>query len=308
MSGKATKTVIIIAGPTGVGKTAVAIEIARHFGTEIISADSRQCYKELNIGVARPSPEELQQVPHHFIASHSIHHDVTAAVFEKYALQKAAELFTQHDIVIMAGGTGLYIKAFCEGLDNIPAIPASIRNNIIDEYNSKGLSWLQQQILQKDPLFYKEGEIQNPQRLMRALEVVEVTGQSIIHFQKGKIATRDFAIVKIGLDLPKEELYNRINERVYKMIDAGLTDEVTGLLPYKNLNALQTVGYTEVFDFLAGNIALNRSIELIQQNTRRYAKRQKTWFNRDKEINWFNPQQVAAIKEHLHTTINLPSL
>ena len=301
-SGKKNKRVVIVAGPTAVGKTTVAIELAKYFRTEIISADSRQCFKELNIGVARPSEEELRQVTHHFIASHpivigSINDEVNAVTFEQYALQKVNELFQQHDTVVMVGGTGLYINAFCEGLDEIPAIDPAIREKIINEYEKKGLLWLQQQVQQKDPAFYESGEIQNPQRVMRALEVAESTGQSILSFRQKKKATRDFTIIKIGLKLPKEELHRNINNRVDKMIAAGLIEEVKQLRAYKNLNALQTVGYPEIFDWLDEKITLPEAIERIKINTRQYAKRQLTWFKRDKEIEWFSPGQVKEMIE-----------
>lgn len=294
------KTVIIICGPTAVGKTAVAIELAKHFQTEIISADSRQCFKELNIGVARPSSKELSAIPHHFIASHSIQEEVTAATFEQYALQKTAELFLQHDTVLMVGGTGLYIKAFCEGLDAIPDVPAEIRERIGRDYESNGLTWLQKEIEEKDPAFYTAGEIQNPQRMMRALEVMEATGQSILSFRKGAKATRNFTIVKVGLELPREELVRNINTRVGQMMAAGLLDEVKGLLRYKELNALQTVGYAELFDHLEGKLSLE-AVERIKINTRQYAKRQMTWFKKDKEITWFSPAQTTAMIEHCST-------
>lgn len=289
------KTVIIIAGPTAVGKTAVAIDVAKHFQTEIISADSRQCFKEMNIGVARPSQEEMQQVIHHFIASHSIQDEVTAATFEQYALKKTGELFQQHDIVVMTGGTGLYIKAFCEGLDAIPEVPQQVRNAISTKYESGGLGWLQNEIKKKDPEFYQSGEIKNPQRIMRALEVVEATGNSILHFRKGKKSTRDFAIKKIGLELPKEELLLRINSRIDKMMADGLVDEVKSLLPFKLLNALQTVGYTELFYFLENKKSLTRAVEEIKIHTRQYAKRQMTWLKKDKEIEWFAPYDITGI-------------
>ncbi len=289
------KTVIVIAGPTAVGKTAVAIQVARYFNTEIISADSRQCFRELNIGVARPSEEELQQVKHHFIASHSIVQEVTAASFEEYALQKVHGLFQQHDVVVMVGGTGLYIKAFCEGLDKIPAIDPAARQNITRQYEEKGMEWLQQQVKERDPDFYANGEIQNPQRMMRALEVIEATGQSILSFRSGKKAKRDFTIKKIGLELPKEELHRNIYARVDKMMEAGLLEEVRSLVPYKHLNALQTVGYAELFEYLDGKITLEQAVEQIKINTRQYAKRQMTWFRKNKEMNWFSPSQVQAV-------------
>lgn len=289
------KTVIIVCGPTAVGKTAIAISIAKQFQTEIISADSRQCFSQLKIGVARPSDEELKEVPHHFVASHSITENINAAFFEKYALRKVSELFKNHDIVMMVGGTGLYIKAFCEGLDEIPLIDESIRKKIIDRWETHGLGWLQEEVKIKDPAFYKAGEIQNPQRMMRALEVVESTGQSILSFRRNEKATRDFRIIKIGLELPKEELHANINVRVDKMINDGLAEEVDSLRGYRDVNALQTVGYSEIFEHLDGKMSLKAAIEEIKKNTRQYAKRQMTWFKKDKEINWVNAKQKSGI-------------
>jgi tRNA dimethylallyltransferase len=289
MNTSSKKSVIIVSGPTAVGKTAVAIRLAQHFNTEIISADSRQCFKEMNIGVAMPSPKELKQVKHHFIASHSIHEPITAAGFEQYALMKVKDLFQKHDVVIMVGGTGLYIKAFCEGLDVIPEIDNAIRERIVETYKEKGIGWLQEELQKKDPAFAIAGEMQNPQRMMRALEVLESSGQSILSFRKGVKSERDFNIFKIGLELPKEELKQRINTRVDQMMKAGLLEEVKQLLPYKHLNALQTVGYAEIFDYLEGKMKLDESVERIKINTRQYAKRQMTWFRKDSEIKWFNP-------------------
>jgi tRNA dimethylallyltransferase len=293
----AAKTLIVITGPTAVGKTAVAVQLARSFKTEIISADSRQCFKELSIGVARPSAEELAAVPHHFIASHSVQDEVTAAVFEEYALQKASALFQRYDQLVMVGGTGLYIKAFCEGLDAIPAIQPEIRNRIITGYEQKGLEWLQQELQSKDPLFFEKGEIQNPQRMMRALEVVEATGQSIFSFRKGEKAKRDFAIIKIGLELPRPELNERIHHRVDLMMEQGLLEEVKSLKQYGHLNALQTVGYKELFEYLNGKTTLDKAVEQIKINTRQYAKRQMTWFKKDPEINWAGPDDTSLISK-----------
>ena len=289
------KTVIIICGPTAVGKTTVAISIAKYFHTEIISADSRQCYKELKIGVARPSDEELKEVPHHFIASHSIMENINAAFFEQFALEKAEELFKTHDIILLVGGTGLYIRAFCEGLDEIPLIDETIRENIIKDYKLHGLPWLQEQVRIKDPEFYKAGEIQNPQRSMRALEVVESTGQSILSFRKNQKAERPFNIIKIGLELPKEELHVNINSRVDEMITEGLVEEVSSLNGYRDVNALQTVGYSEIFEHLDGKMSLATAVEEIKKNTRLYAKRQMTWFKKDKEIIWVNAKQIGEV-------------
>ena len=295
MQSPSTKSVIIIAGPTAVGKTSLAIRLAKHIKTEIISADSRQCYRELKIGVARPTPSELQEITHHFIATHSIHEEVNAADFEIYAIKKVNELFANHDTVSMVGGTGLYIKAFCEGLDNIPPIDAGVRENIVQGYEEKGLAWLQEQISQKDPAFFKSGEIKNPHRIMRALEVIEGTGQSILAYRKGERVERNFNIIKIGLDLPREELVRNINSRVQMMMQAGLLEEVRPLVPYRDLNALQTVGYAELFDHIEGKLSLNEAIERIKITTRQYAKRQMTWFKRDREMNWFHPAQYDKL-------------
>jgi tRNA dimethylallyltransferase len=289
------KTVIVVAGPTAVGKTAVGIEIAKHFSTEIISADSRQCFRELNIGVARPSAEELAQVPHHFIASHSIHEKVTAATFEAYALSKAAQLFQQHDAVVMVGGTGLYIKAFCEGMDEIPEVPEQIHKEVVAAYNENGLEWLQKEIKSHDPRFWEKGETKNPQRLMRALEVIKVTGQSILDFRKGEKKQRPFSVIKIALDIPREMLHCNINHRVDKMMERGLLEEVKELAPYQHLNALQTVGYKELFQSLIGETSLSQAAEAIKQNTRQYAKRQLTWFRKDKEFTWSEPDAKKII-------------
>ncbi len=289
------KTVIIICGPTAVGKTSVSVVLAKYFHTEIISADSRQCFKELKIGVARPSDEELKEIPHHFIGSNSIKEDINAAFFEKLALQKVEELFKTHDIIIMVGGTGLYIKAFCEGLDDIPPIDEAIRKNIIKGYELNGLSWLQEQVRITDPKYHKVGEIQNPHRLMRALEVVESTGQSILSFRKNKKILRPFNLIKIGLELPKEELHENINSRVDKMLLEGLVEEVSSLKGYRDVNALHTVGYSEIFEHLDGKMSLAKAIEEIKKNTRKYAKRQMTWFKKDKEIKWINAKQTGEI-------------
>lgn len=280
---------LIIAGPTAVGKTAVAIAVAKSLDTEIISADSRQCYKELNIGVARPSAEELAAVPHHFIASHSITEKVTAALFEQYALEKVHALFKKFDVVVLTGGTGLYLKAFCEGLDAIPEVPDALHQQIINEYNKNGLEWLQQQVQQADSLYYAQGEIQNPRRLMRALEVYRATGASIETFKQRTPATRDFKIIKTALHLPKEALHHNINTRVDAMLKNGLPEEAKSLLPYRYLNALQTVGYKELFPYLDGNGTLEEATSLIKKHTRQYAKRQLTWFRNDSAYHWFPP-------------------
>lgn len=288
-------TCIVIVGPTAVGKTALAIRIAEHFNTAIISADSRQCYREMTIGVAKPSVEELSRVHHYFINSHSIQQEVNAALFEQYALQSVNHLYEQAAVAVMTGGTGLYVKAFCEGLDDIPPVSLEVRERITKEFQQQGLSWLQQQVAEQDPLYYSTGEIQNPHRLLRALEVKLVTGQSIRTFQQGKKAKRPFRIVKVGLELPKEELNRNINQRVDTMMQEGLLEEVRALLPSRHLNALQTVGYNELFQYLDGNCTLPEAVEAIKSNTRHYAKRQMTWFRKSIDIQWFSPTNDAAI-------------
>jgi tRNA dimethylallyltransferase len=283
------KTCIIIVGPTAVGKTSLAVQAALHFQTEIISADSRQCFKELNIGVAKPTMEELQQVKHHFISSHSIKDEMNAAVFEQYALGKISEIFKKHDVAVMLGGTGLYVKSFCNGIDEVPVIDPVIREKIIADFEWEGLEGLQKEIEKKDPLYFAKGEIKNPQRMMRALEVKLSTGRSIIEFQTQQKKQRDFNIIKIGLELPKEQLHKHINSRVDAMMKAGLLDEVKKLVPHKKLNALQTVGYRELFGHLAGDLSLEDAVEIIKINTRQYAKRQMTWFKKDEEVKWCEP-------------------
>lgn len=301
------KTVILIAGPTAVGKTAVALQLARHFNTAIISADSRQCFKEITIGVAKPSTVELQEIQHYFIHSHSIHDTVSAASFETYALDAVARIFKTNDIAVMVGGTGLYIKAFCEGMDEIPAVDESVRQELQQQYQQQGLGWLQEQLQQYDPLFAAKGEMQNPQRMLRALEVVRSAGASILGFRKGEKQERNFNIIKIGLDLPREELYQRINQRVDTMMQEGLLQEAKEVYPLRHLNALQTVGYRELFDFFDGNLSLEKAIDKIKQNSRHYAKRQLTWFRRDETMHWFHPSMLQQIIDYIETNIKKPA-
>ncbi len=284
-------TVIIIAGPTAVGKTPFAIALAKHYQTDIISADSRQCYQEMKIGVARPSAEELAAVKHYFIASHTVTDELNAGSFEKYALAATDEIFEKNKIAVMVGGTGLYIKAFCEGIDPMPVVPEEIRKQVIDGYNNKGLIWLQKELQQKDADFWDVAEQQNPQRLMRALEVLYATGQSIMVYRKEKKVERAFNIIKIGLELPKDQLHDHIHTRVDQMMEAGQLDEVKSLLPFRTHNALQTVGYRELFDHLDGNTTLEQAIKNIKTNTRQYAKRQMTWFKKDAAIQWLPASQ-----------------
>jgi tRNA dimethylallyltransferase len=288
-------TCIVIVGPTAVGKTALAIKLASHFSTEIISCDSRQCFTELNIGVAKPSNEELASVPHYFINSHSIHDSVNAAVFEQYALEKIQHIFSKKNIAVMVGGTGLYIKAFCDGIDEVPAVDAAVRSLIIENYHANGIEWLQQEIAKNDKVFFKRGEMKNPQRMMRALEIILSTGKSILEFHAAQKKQRDFTIIKIGLQMEREILIERINKRVDIMIQDGLEKEARLLYRHKHLNALQTVGYRELFSHFENETSLQNAIELIKINTRQYAKRQMTWFKKDASIQWSNADYKSVL-------------
>lgn len=302
------KTAIVIAGPTAVGKTPLAIGLAQYFGTEIISADARQCFKEMRIGTAVPSPEALRTVPHHFIHSHSITENMNAGKFEKLALNQVRVLFKTKNIVIVCGGTGLYIKAFCEGIDPMPPVPPTIQEQVREQYRQKGLGWLQQQMREQDPIGYARIEQQNPQRLMRALAVVKATGRSLKTFQSGQKKKRPFKIIKIGLSLPKDQLWHNIENRTFQMMKQGLLKEVEALYSQRHLNALQTVGYRELFGFLEKKYSMEEAIDKIAAHTRQYAKRQMTWFKKDAEIKWFSPgdknEIIAHLREHLEMYSN----
>jgi tRNA dimethylallyltransferase len=290
-----TRYVILIAGPTAVGKTAMAINVARTFQAEIISADSRQCYHELKIGVARPSEEELAAFKHHFIATHSVQDELTAASFEKYAFSVSEHLFKNNNIVILAGGTGLYIRAFLDGLDVVPSVPAELRKALILKYNENGRDWLRDELIKKDSDYAARGDLYNPQRMLRALEVWECFGKSILSYHEHDVKPRPFKVIRIGLDMPREDLYKRINLRVEQMIASGLIEEVAGLEKYKHLSPLQTVGYRELFPYLEGEYTKDRAVSLIQQNTRHYAKRQLTWFRNQERLQWFDPGNNQAV-------------
>jgi tRNA dimethylallyltransferase len=289
------RKLIVLVGPTAVGKTSVAITLARHFGTEIISADSRQIFRELTIGTAKPSPVELQQVPHHFVNTHSIHEPYDAAQYGRDALLLITKLFAKHTYLILCGGSGLYVKAVCEGFDEIPDIPEIIRENLMKEYEQHGIRLLQDKMMTLDPEHYQEIDKQNPHRLIRALEVLQGTGKSIRSFQKKNKVEHAFSIVKIGLTLPREILYDRIDRRMDNMISEGLFAEAESLYPFRNINALQTVGYQEIFDYMDGKYDREEAVRLLKRNSRRYAKRQLTWFQRDSEIIWMEPHNIDGI-------------
>ncbi len=285
------KTLLVIAGPTAIGKTAFAIELAKRYDTEIVSADSRQFYREMAIGTAKPTIAEQSEAKHHFINSHSIFDTFTAGDYEKEALALLDHLFTKHNLVIMVGGSGLFIKAVCEGFDEFPEIEPAIRNKLNQDFETNGLASLQERLKEADPSYFELVDISNPQRVIRALEVIESTGIPYSSFRKANAKERPFNIIKLGLNLPREQLYQRINQRVDNMMTDGLLEEVKQLLPYQHLNPLNTVGYTELFDFMAGKQTLAEAVSLIKQNTRRFAKRQLTWFRKDEQIVWLNAEQ-----------------
>ena len=289
------KNLIVIAGPTAIGKTSLSIKLAKKLKTEIISCDSRQFYKELSIGTAVPSQDELKKIQHHFIQNLSIKERYNIGEFEKDAILKIKSLFKKHNNVILVGGSGLYIDAVCKGIDALPDISREIRKNINTQYKENGLEWLQNKVKELDPEYFEYVDTKNPQRLIRSLETYTASGKKISSLHKKKNKKRDFNIIKIGLEIDRELLYRKINSRVDKMINDGLIEEAKKLIKYRHYNALNTVGYKELFDFLDGNSNLEIAIEKIKQNTRRLAKRQITWFKRDKSINWFTIEEYQAI-------------
>jgi tRNA dimethylallyltransferase len=290
------KILYVVVGPTAVGKTALAIALARALQTEIVSADSRQVYREMNIGTAKPSLQELTTVKHHFINSHSIHDSYNAGQYARDAYPLILSLFEKYNQLVMVGGSGLYIKAALEGFDEIPEVPGSVREEIEKTYEEKGLSWLQQQMQLHDPELFARIDRQNPHRLIRALEVKLHTGQSIEHFRLKQRKENPFEIRWIGLELDREKLYQRIDARLDSMIEHGLFEEAGKLYPLKHLQALQTVGYQEVFDCIDGLYTKEEAIRLLKRNSRHYAKRQLTWFKRVESVQWFTAGQVDVTK------------
>lgn len=290
---------IVVCGPTASGKTKLAVKLAKQFSAEIISADSRQVFKELKIGSAPPTDEELKTVKHHFVASHSLNQEYNAGIFEQDVLNLLKKLFLKSQYVVMAGGAGLYIDAVCKGFDRIPVYFPEIRKELKKLYEEKGIEILRQKLKSLDAVYYEKIDRNNPQRLMRALEVCMGSGKPYSQFRKGKAMKRNFRIIKIGLAVPREQLYQCINERVDEMMKNGLLDEAKNLISKKHLNALQTVGYKELFEFLEGKTSLDEAMNLIKQNTRRFAKRQMTWFRRDREIQWFAPDDYDKIVQFI---------
>jgi len=298
------KTLIVVLGPTAIGKTALSIKLARHFKTEIISSDSRQLFKEMKIGTAVPSAEELNSVKHHFIGNLSISDYYNVSKFEKEALHKLDDIFLKNNLAIMVGGSGLYIDAVCKGIDDLPDPDKKLRHEINEIFKSSGIEALQKKLKELDPEYYLIVDLKNPKRLMRAIEVCLQTGKTYTSLRKNKTGNRDFNIIKIGLNCEREKLFESINLRVDKMINEGLLDEVKELYKHKNLNSLNTVGYKEIFDFLDNKTTFEQAIENIKTNTRRYAKRQLTWFKRDEEIKWFHPTEKNEIILYLSGKID----
>lgn len=301
------KTIIVVAGPTAVGKSAIALELAQYYKTAILSADSRQSYKGMAIGTAQPSLEEQALVPHYFINEFEPEIAFNAGMYETYALRTLETLFQSHDVVIVCGGTGLYIKALCEGIDEMPSTDRNIENEIHAEFETKGLEWLQQTVAEEDPAFWAIAEQQNHGRLIRGLAFYRTNHNSIANFRTGVIKERPFNIIKIGIDMPREALYERINFRVDQMMQQGLMDEVGALFSKRTLKNLQTVGYSEFYEF--GYWPLNEAdtamaVEKVKQHSRNYAKRQLTWFRKDTSITWFHPNDITAIKMHLKEKIS----
>ncbi len=297
------KTLIVIVGPTAIGKTSLAIELAKHYQTEIVSADSRQFFKEMNIGTAKPSAEELAAAPHHFINSHSINQLFSTGDFEVQALALMEKLFAKHDVLVMVGGSGLYINAVCNGLDDMPEIDLDIREKLNQQFADEGIDAIRKQLATLDPEYYAKVDQSNPQRMIRGLEVVLSTGQKLSSFLTSNKKERPFNIVKIGLNTEREKLYNQINHRVDIMMQEGLLEEVKSLEAYKELNALKTVGYSEIFDYLDGKIDLATAVDKIKQNTRRFAKRQLTWFKKDTQTTWFEPNQGKEVLDFVNRSL-----
>ncbi len=295
---------IVIAGPTGVGKTELAIKLANEFITEIISADARQFYRELNIGVAKPTDDQLKKIKHHFINSLSIHDHYDVGKFEKDVIQLLDNLFEKYETVLLVGGSGLFIKAVTEGLDKLPEANDELRKQLSDKLKIEGIQSLQQLLKETDVTYYNEVDLNNPRRLMRALEVCIISGKPYSSFKSYNASPRNFKSVKVCLNTDRKKLYEQINIRIDEMIEAGLLLEVKLLYPYKDLNALNTVGYKEFFQYLDGKINYDQAVNLIKQNTRNYAKRQITWFKKQPDYKWFEPSDENEILNYINEIIS----
>lgn len=290
-----TKFLIVVVGPTAVGKTELSIQLAKHFGTVILSADSRQLFRELNVGTAKPTLDEQQHVPHYFVDSHSIMEDYNAGMFERDALALLAQVFEEKDVVVVTGGSGLYVQALLTGMDKMPEVDSTVRQQLMEEYEQAGLETLLTELNQTDPAYARQVDRANPQRVIRALEVVRSTGKPYSAFRTRQPIERPFRAIKLGLNRERTDLYARIDARMDAMLLNGLVEEARKLLPYQAANALQTVGYSEVFGYLADQYDYAEMVRLLKRNSRRYAKRQLTWFTKDAEIRWFHPDDYAQM-------------
>ena len=294
-----TKRLIVVVGATASGKTDLSIALARNYNAPIISTDSRQVFKGLPIGTAYPSAEQLQAVEHHFIGERELTENFNCGEYEKQALERLEMLFTKHDTIVAVGGSGLYIRALCEGMDDLPEADETLRAELAERLKNEGLESLLVQLKELDSEFYEVVDRQNPARITRALEVCLTSGCKYSQLRKSERKARDFQIVKVGITMPREELYDRINRRVDIMIEAGLEAEARAVLPYRDCNSLRTVGYSEMFDYFDGKITFDEAVELIKRNSRRYAKRQTTWFGRDNDIVWFNRGEEEQIIKYI---------
>ena len=299
-----TKRLVVIVGPTGCGKTDLSIRLARYFCAPIISTDSRQFYRGLAIGTAQPTADELAQAEHHFIASHALTDEINCGRYEVMALERLEQLFAEHDTVIAVGGSGLYVKALCEGMDDLPEADEALRAELMQQLETEGVASLCAELERLDPVYYAEVDRLNPARVLRAVEVCRQTGKPYSSLRTGSRRERPFRILKIGVDLPREELYGRIDRRVELMMEAGLEAEARAVYPYRRLNSLQTVGYKELFAYFDGAISREEAVALIQRNSRRYAKRQLTWFRRDEAVHWFRPDEIKRIIQQVESCEN----
>lgn len=296
-------TLIVVVGPTGSGKSALAVELAKHYGAPIISTDSRQFYRGLPIGTAQPTAEEQTAAKHYFIADREVEDDFNCGKYEAEALALLDKLFTEYNYVVAVGGSGLYIQALCNGMDDLPDADPALRERLKQRMEDEGVTALAKELRQLDPAYAEKADLCNPARVMRALEVCLTTGKPYSEQRSGRVAERPFRIVKIGTDMPRDVLYERINRRVDMMIEEGLIEEARNVYPKRHLNALQTVGYREMFDYFDSKSTLEEAIELIKRNSRRYAKRQLTWFRRDTEIGWYSPNDIEGIVKFIDDKI-----
>lgn len=298
---------VVITGPTGVGKTKLCADLAAVFNAPVISSDSRQMYREMRIGTAPPSTDQMKKAKHYFIGNLSIHEYYNASMFEMESLALTEKLFTKTEVVFMTGGSGLYIEAICRGIDDLPDVDHKLRKDLKEKYRSEGIGWLRQQLKKLDPAHYDVVDLKNPNRMLKALEISFITGKPYSSFLTGNKKKRFFSVIKIGLNRERTELYNIINSRVDKMMEKGLLNEAENLFRYRHLNALNTVGYKELFDYMEGKCTLGRAVELIKRNSRHYAKRQMTWLARDKEITWFHAGDYTGILKFIEERTGIES-